>query len=99
MVLWLYWYQLHWGCRYADDIARIAPSVMSLKTILHICDGLVALMMSNSMSLCTSLFIMVTIGMNSIVLRGATVAEWEHTHLPPLRLGFGSWHDLKWESW
>ena len=29
----------------------------------------------------------------------AKVAEWEHSRLPPLRLAFGSRHDLKWESW
>ena len=30
---------------------------------------------------------------------GATVAEWEHSRLPPLRPGFDYQHGLKWESW
>ena len=33
------------------------------------------------------------------VFEGATVAEWQHSCLPPLRPGFGSRHALKWESW
>ena len=30
---------------------------------------------------------------------GATVAEWEHSRLPPLRPGFDPRHGRKWESW
>ena len=30
---------------------------------------------------------------------GGTVAEWQHSRLPPLRSGFGSRLYLKWESW
>ena len=30
---------------------------------------------------------------------GATVAEWQHSRLPPLRPGFDPQHGLKWESW
>ena len=31
--------------------------------------------------------------------QGATVSEWEHSRLPPLRSGFASQPYLKWESW
>ena len=29
---------------------------------------------------------------------GAMEAQWQHTQVPPLRLEFESWPDLKWES-
>ena len=48
---------------YADDIALIAPSVMSLKKMLHICDRFdgSVLMMSHLMSPSISLFVIATI--------------------------------------
>ena len=38
-------------------------------------------------------------GLQSQLGEGATVAEWQHSRLPPLRPGFDPRHGRKWESW